>query len=1052
VQLLGRAEDVSSYVRRGTQEGEVTITLAGKVRGTVRVIKRKIAAKENSSSWLIDGKAAKHKDVQQVTSEFGIHLDNLCQFLPQDKVVEFAAMNPVELLRATEAAVGDDGLLESHDKLIELSKHLDREQVKANQMSDDLSRLKEENGRSERHVERLLERERLLEEAERLKQKIPWAEYARAKFDHNVEINRFNSVKSRLKASEESNNRDDQPVLAKKAALEDAMVREKAITKRVRELERKATSLADECEAAYEDAAEKQKEYDGIQEKSDARRKRIEDARNEFETAKKEAEDASKRADEIVPGAAADQTRAEARVKDLSTQEVVIDNEMEEYRTEEADAESTAKTLRSRLERSSEARRRRLLALEDRFHGISKAAKWVQDNKSRFRGQVLGPIGAEIECPDHVHAAMLENAVSFGFWAHFVVEYEEDQDLLRKELQSHFENLANNGYTTNNYNKNRQGFRPTISLYRGNPSEPLRHPLGRGTEYAKFGVTSTLDETFQAPPLIKRVLNDNFNLTKTFVMREGGDWEGLFAQKPEIWNIYITDSKISRSTSRYNKEAVSTTIAPLTPASLLIARDGSRPEEEAGLMEELSKVMQAIQAAKKKREDLQPEKDRIKAAKEKAMQEVGSAKTKVQEAQKKAREAKVRVTAKENALNRAEATEDPASKRDVLLDQATVARNTAMAKTMDAIVAYEAWTAETPKHAAVQLTVKELESQIRAMEREAASRKEELRKFKGLVQTYERNLKELEKKALVALEAARVACPPSRLPQSIDQDVCRGCAKRWNDEETVLNLTPEQKALCVLGLCGPAPDHPDVLKERLRATLDEAESFVIADPAALDLYRQRCSDIADKERQLETVKKEIEVVTAEIAQVREGWLPRLKEIVDTIHGTFSAIFPRVGIAGEVTLCEGSEEGGTGDYSKYAIEIRVRFRESEEMMRLNANRQSGGERSVSTILYLVALQRVASAPFRVVDEINQGMDPQNERAVFRLLVAASVTPDTPQCFLLTPKLLPDLPFSKEVTVLHIMNGVHIEKVARGFNNTKLLGNAAAKASKALAVAS
>lgn len=32
--------------------------------------------------------------------------------------------------------------------------------------------------------------------------------------------------------------------------------------------------------------------------------------------------------------------------------------------------------------------------------------------------------------------------------------------------------------------------------------------------------------------------------------------------------------------------------------------------------------------------------------------------------------------------------------------------------------------------------------------------------------------------------------------------------------------------------------------------------------------------------------------------------------------------------------------------------------------------------------------------------------------------------TPQCFLLTPKLLPDLPFTENVNVLQIMNGPHI----------------------------
>lgn len=38
--------------------------------------------------------------------------------------------------------------------------------------------------------------------------------------------------------------------------------------------------------------------------------------------------------------------------------------------------------------------------------------------------------------------------------------------------------------------------------------------------------------------------------------------------------------------------------------------------------------------------------------------------------------------------------------------------------------------------------------------------------------------------------------------------------------------------------------------------------------------------------------------------------------------------------------------------------------------LTSSRQSGGERSVCTILYLIALQGVTECPFRVVDEINQ----------------------------------------------------------------------------------
>lgn len=55
-------------------------------------------------------------------------------------------------------------------------------------------------------------------------------------------------------------------------------------------------------------------------------------------------------------------------------------------------------------------------------------------------------------------------------------------------------------------------------------------------------------------------------------------------------------------------------------------------------------------------------------------------------------------------------------------------------------------------------------------------------------------------------------------------------------------------------------------------------------------------------------------------------------------------------------------------------------ESEPLSVLDSHRQSGGERAVSTIFYLMALQSLARAPFRLVDEINQGMDPRNERYV------------------------------------------------------------------------
>jgi hypothetical protein len=59
----------------------------------------------------------------------------LPQFLPQDKVVEFARLNPYELLIATEKAIGDSSLYDTHMDLIQRRDAMKtREQVRPHRL------------------------------------------------------------------------------------------------------------------------------------------------------------------------------------------------------------------------------------------------------------------------------------------------------------------------------------------------------------------------------------------------------------------------------------------------------------------------------------------------------------------------------------------------------------------------------------------------------------------------------------------------------------------------------------------------------------------------------------------------------------------------------------------------------------------------------------------------------------------------------------------------------------------------------------------------------
>jgi len=73
-----------------------------------------------------------------------------------------------------------------------------------------------------------------------------------------------------------------------------------------------------------------------------------------------------------------------------------------------------------------------------------------------------------------------------------------------------------------------------------------------------------------------------------------------------------------------------------------------------------------------------------------------------------------------------------------------------------------------------------------------------------------------------------------------------------------------------------------------------------------------------------------------------------------------------------------------------------------------------------MVYLISLQKINPAPFRVVDEINQAMDSSNERNVFQCITHAC-SQGGKQYFLLTPKLLPDLDYGQDTAIQFVYNG-------------------------------
>ena len=98
----------------------------------------------------------------------------MTQFLPQDKVCEFAKLSPIEV---TEKAIEDQELSGKHKALIKKSRELKRLEITVKQNEETLTKIKALNGEQEKDVERVREKKKLLRKIESIKKKLPWLKY-----------------------------------------------------------------------------------------------------------------------------------------------------------------------------------------------------------------------------------------------------------------------------------------------------------------------------------------------------------------------------------------------------------------------------------------------------------------------------------------------------------------------------------------------------------------------------------------------------------------------------------------------------------------------------------------------------------------------------------------------------------------------------------------------------------------------------------------------------------------------------------------------------------
>ncbi|KAI9016538.1 hypothetical protein CLU79DRAFT_763165 [Phycomyces nitens] len=973
--LLGRAKNVTEFIKTGADESTIQIELKNG-NGKNITIQRTIHKANNQNSWKINFKSASQKEVISTIAKFDIQVDNLCQFLPQDKVAEFAQLSPPLLLKRTQLAAGEKKLSEWQSQLIEWRTAQRDLTLTYESGKNHLKVLLDRNVGLEKDVYKLKQREAALKKVAVLKATLPLAQYSSAKARHDEAKAEEQEKKAFVQEIEASHTPINEALLEIETEYKNATSSLTQFKQAVTEMSSKLTEETHKLDRSRILSSEAKKEIENLEKREVAHQVEIKKLETRIEYAKNKlgpepvienTDDIKKAINEIETtlGQYADKhIDLRRRYDDINRQRRTNMESIEENKRELGEIQNVQKRRMVNLKRSH----------QDTF----TAAQWLKANKSMFHGKVYGPIQMCINVKDQKYASIVEAALGGENGSHlktFVCENQEDYKTFTRETVD------------------KQKLRLTVSWPGENGDQQFQTPMSEEQLRTKYEMEHFVSDLLEGPPTVIKYLCQQTKIHLIPVSLYQEDQQRI-ANCGQFKKFIIKNSFYNVKQYSYGRGGKQTAIRQFKPASVLA--DSINTEARTRLMQDLHMLEMEAKKIDQDIKELTNEKDQL-AQKER---ELKHEKENLQVQRKdvyhklnKWRQGKTELEYMEDDLQRklnrpSTLSEDIAVLEQRILDQAIIRSRLA----------------ETYKN-----ILKDYISA--AMKRNAAS-------IKALQLSAKLDdIKRFAKSQMLDLERAKIehskAVMNTNIMKRDAQRFYREAERAGNELEGELAI--EFRVILEKWKTTGLEQSEIEIEDAINAETAKADAIKATNPRAMENYEDRLADITKLTAKVASDKDVLDELAQKIERVKHKWQPRLEKLVFRISKNFSSALQRIGCAGEVGISEHE------DFDKWGIEIRVKFRDNEKLQILTGQRQSGGERAVSTILYLMSLQDLARAPFRVVDEINQGMDPRNERMIHEQIVQGASRPGTAQYFLITPKLLPDLYYNERMRVLCIYNG-------------------------------
>ncbi|KAL5529915.1 SMC5 [Sanghuangporus sanghuang] len=1003
--VLGRATKIGSFVKLGNQDGFIEIELKGPIGEPNIIIRRALSATMTSQqSFTLNGSQTSGKEISARVEALGIQVNNLCSFLPQDKVAEFAQLSPQQLLRATQRAAGDERLLKWHDELIDAGKDLKELSSSCAVERKEVETLEQRNASLEKEVAAYKNRRKIEREIELLEVILPCKEYLDAREEYNaLKIRREELHQKALELKERS-----KPVLDFKEQLSESKIaadreREKCKTAAKRKFDA-MKPLWTKCEDLQTDSDKIADELTQLRNQEKKRRNLIEKLKEDIhnmehelahppEIENMETINVDFKANEKELNAAEmAKFHLEGTIRPHIDTSAHLDVKLKRYHEEYVSSgliESKRPDEVYSLKKLDDVSLRKLYDFRNFDADAAQVVAWLRENKHRFKEEVIEPAALSVEVKDPKYSAAVEAGFNPGQLKTFVFQCEEDHKLF-----NHL--VIDSDAAVGKRVKVATWFRPR------NDSRLMREPMTMD-ELHHQGFDDYAMNLVNYPEGMRWFLQDEIKLHRFAIGLNSSKIDMASAMNAISRDLpngqpgagsFVAGNVLSMVTrSRYgSRKPFNNTRDIVAPKCFRTAPIDQ--EKKRRLQDDIQQADMEKQQAEREIElisqDIKKAEGRIQIIKsDKAA--IEARKKAVYDAQRRLHTLQLKLDEKQRQLHEEENAPSLDERRYELrrrgldfgrerLDIVRRLKDLTRASMEDNKTA----TLAALRFMQAQANIDSLEELIRTHDTEYQTAMQD---YNAITQEYNE---------MKATTKARLAASKAKLAE-IDEEI----------QQTFVQMDQENEI---------ARMNIDDIQQDLANLRAQLELNLSTNAGVIEMYESRQRQIEQKTRALENREKRKSDLERKTQKTRNKWLSALQELVSNINEKFSAAFDRVNCAGEIRIGEHPD-----DYSQWTIDILVKFRNSENLQLLTGQRQSGGERALTTIMYLMSLTELARAPFSLVDEINQGMDAQYERAVHNSLVEVTCQLDSGQYFLITPKLLTDLKYHERMKVLCVSNG-------------------------------